>query len=196
MDQSRKLKKFESAVFAEVDAKTELIKQEAEELRNSELEKNKDVQLEKSYKEIQKKSQELKKKFKREVAKYGLDAKRKILVKRTEITKKVFDDVAKKLLSFYNSDEYNTYIINKLKKFSNENSISDVTIYVGKKDYENPQNIKEAYSLPCTVVEDKSINLGGFIVKHADKNIYFDETLDTILAEQKEYFIQNSELFL
>ncbi len=196
MDQSSKLKKFEAAVLDEITVKTQLIKHEAEDFKNSELEKNRDMQLLKSYNEIQQKSQEIKKNLKREVAKFGLDAKRDVLIKRNEITQKVFDSVTKKLLDFYNSDDYDEYIINKLQSFSKANPLSDVEIHVGERDFNNVQKLKDAYSLPCTFAEDKSIKLGGFIVKGIKDSIYFDETLTNILAEQKEYFIQNSELFL
>lgn len=196
MDQNSKLQKFETAVFAEIDAKTEIIKHQAEDFKNSELEKNKDIQLLKSYNEIQKKSQEIRKKFKRDVAKFGLDSKRNILIKRNEITKKVFDNVTEKLNSFYNSAEYDNYMQKKLKSFSDKNALSDVEICVGEKDFANAESLKAAYSLPCSISLDKSIQIGGFILKDNKKNIYFDETLSYILSEQKEYFIQNSELFL
>ncbi|MFZ2539917.1 MAG: hypothetical protein WAX04_13640 [Oscillospiraceae bacterium] len=196
MDQPNKLQKFQAAVFAEIDTKTKLIKQEAEDFKNSELEKNRDMQLLKSYNEIQKNSQDIRKKLKREVAKFGLDCKRNVLIRRNEIKNRTFDNVTEKLFNFYNSADYNEYILAKLQSFAKANSLADVEIHVSERDYLNAQKLKDAYSLPCTFIEDKSIKLGGFILINTKDCIYFDETLTNILAEQKEYFIKNSGLFL
>ena len=196
MDQSTKLKKFEAAVLSEINVKTELITSEAQAFKLSELEKNNDEQLLNAYTTIQKKSQEIKKKLKSEVAKFGLDSKRAVLVKRNEITQNIFDDVTARLLEFYNSSDYDAYLLSKLQKFSTSYKLSDVTIMIGEKDYKNIETIASAYSLPCTFIEDKSIKLGGFIVQNAQQGLYFDETLKTILADQREYFILNSNLFL
>lgn len=196
MDQASKLKKFEAAVLAEINTKTDLIKHEAQEFKKSELEKNSDTQLLKSYNEIQKQSQDMKKKFKREVAKFGLDAKRRVLIKRSDITKQVFDSVTARLLEFYNSEAYNEYLLRKLSNFAAKNPMPEVEILVSERDFLNAEKLKAAYTLPCTFTQDKSIKLGGFIVKDVKNNRHFDETLTNILAEQKGYFIQNSALFL
>lgn len=196
MDQANKLEKFEKAVFAEIDIKTALVTREAEDFKNSELEKNKNKRLQTSYDEIQSGTAEIKKKFKREVAKFGLDSQRNILVKRNEITKKVFDAVKEKLLTFYNSSDYDEYLLKKLTGFSTANPLSDVEISVSEKDYKNADKLKSAYALPCSFIEDKAIKLGGFIVQDKKNHAYFDETHSNILDEQKDYFIQNSNLFL
>ena len=196
MEQQNKLAKFEKAVYAEVDAKVDLIRREAEAEKESELQRNKDEQLAKSAAYVQKKTAEIKRNRKREVAKYSLDAKRSILKKRGEITERVFDAVSRKLEEYLSTPQYSEYLLQKIGEFSKANALSGIQIEVGEPDFEHAGKIKAAYSLPCEVVLNRTIRQGGFIVRDENDSVYFDETLSQKLAEQKSYFIENSELFL
>lgn len=194
MADENKLSKFQAAVFAEVDTKVAQIKQEAEVYKEQELEKNKDVQLGKSYNLIQRRSQEIKKQCKRSVAKFSLDSKCELLTKRNELTSRIFDNVYNSLTKFVQSSDYNDYLLNTVKKFNPNVKSSDIEIMVSSKDIAIADQIEKACVVKCHVVESKQIKLGGFIARDIDNGIYFDETLEQKLADQKAYFIQHSKL--
>lgn len=196
MDQQTKLTTFQKAVFSEVEEKIRQIRFEAEEERKNTLAQHKDAQLIKSTNEVQRKTQEIRKKYKREAARYSLDAKRNVLVKRMELTDRIFENVSQKLAAFQKSDRYPSFLLEKVAAFAKENALPGIEIHVGPEDFRNAVKIKEAYALPCEVREDNAILLGGFIVRDDAKSIYFDETLGQKLADQKSYFIENSELYL
>lgn len=191
IDESYKLSKFQEAVFAEVNAKAVQIKQEAEQYKEEELEKNKTNLLEKSFVLVQNKTLEIKNKYKREVAQYSLNAKRDVLLKRNEFTTKIVDNVKLKLKDFINTTDYKDYLLNKIKSFSEKENISDVTIFVMKKDMMFEQEIKNAYGLPCSITINDEILYGGFIVCDANCSVYFDETLEQKLLKQNSYLIKN-----
>lgn len=190
-DESYKLAKFQDAVFAEINLKTAQIKQEAEEYKEQELKKSKEKQLDESYHLIQDKSEEIKQEFKREVAKFSLDAKRDLLLKRNEITSKIFDNIRVKLSNFTTTDDYKTYLLDAIKEFSNK-QISDINIMVNTNDMAFEKEIRKTYALPCNVIENNDILLGGFVACDQQRNIYFDETLEQKLQDQKTYFIEHS----
>lgn len=196
MDQQTKLTTFQKAVFSEVEEKIRQIRFEAEEQKKTEIQRHKDAQLVKSTGDVQKKTQEIRKKYRRETAKYSLDAKRTVLVKRMELTERIFDNTAKKILAFRNSERYTPFLLEKITAFAKMNPLPDVEILVGSEDFRSAEQIRKAYGLPCEVREDKAIQLGGFIVRDDARSIYFDETLQQKLADQKSYFIENSELYL
>lgn len=196
MEQQEKLSKFETAVFSEIDDQVEELRHEAEEAIEQELRKNKEDQLQRSAEEIQKKSQEIRKAYKREVAKFGLEAKRRILQKRAELTDSVFSAVAARLEAFHSSAEYGPYLLGRIKAFSQEYGLADVKILVGEADFALASKIRKAYSLPCEVLCDRSVSLGGFIVRADGDSAFYDETLGQKLAEQKTFFIEKSDLYL
>ncbi len=193
-DEDYKLSKFKAAVFAEVDAKTAQIEQEAELYKQHELESCKDCQLEKSYQMIQQKSQEIKKRCKREVAKYSLDGKRDLLLKRNEITARVFDNVKAKLANYVQTAEYKNLLLDKIKEFTNKYKLSNIDIMVNHNDFSFADEIKSTYELPCNVIETNNINYGGFIACDSNNGIYFDETLEQKLNDQKNYFAEHIKL--
>lgn len=197
-DENYKLAKFQAAVFAEIDMKTAQIKQEAELLKEQELEKNKDIQLDKSYNYIQKKSSEIKKKYKREVAKFSLDKKRELLIKRNEITSRVFGNVTNKLTTFAKSSEYKSYLINSIKKFIGQNNLPSVNLFLSQSDMVYEKDIMQLFDgiCPCVIASSVDITIGGFIASNPDKGIYFDETLEQRLSDQKSFYMQHSELVI
>ena len=65
---------------------------------------------------------------------------------------------------------------------------------VGENDIKLADGIKAAYSLPCEVVLDRSVRLGGFIVRDDTDSVYFDESLGQKLNEQKVFFVEHNQL--
>ena len=54
----------------------------------------------------------------------------------------------------------------------------------------------EAYGKPCEGKCDADILLGGFRMECEEKGIVVDETFDTGIDEQKDWFYTNSGLFI
>lgn len=196
MDQPNKLKKFEDAVLSEIDMKTALMRAEAEERHKSELEESKDAQLARAYSEIQKKISDIRKASKREVAKHSLQSKREILQKRNSLMKSVFESASAKLSAYTATDKYLKRMLEKLAFYAAEYKLEDAQIFVCEQDYKHSKEFSDAYGLPCTILADKTNTLGGFILKSHAASYYFDETLETLLSSQKDYFIENSGLAL
>jgi len=193
-NENEKLEKFKLAVFAEIDIKTTQIQQEAQEYKEQKIEKSKQEQLEKSYFMIQNKSEEIKKQCKREVAKRSLDAKRSLLIKRNEITLRVFENVKNKLLEYTKTQDYKQYLIKTIAEFSKINSYESIDILIRSEDMKFSDDIKTAYAKNCNVKEFPSIKVGGFIARNDEIGVYFDETLEKKLEAQKGFFIEHSQL--
>lgn len=193
-DENYKLAKFQAAVFAEIDMKTVQIKQEAELLKEKELEKNKDIQLDNSYNYIQQKSTDIKKKYKCEVARFSLDKKRELLIRRNEIADRVMNNVALRLTSFLNTPEYVSFLAKKLTSFIKENDVSSATLQLGVSDFSRKDEIAKSLPVGFQITLNDNIKLGGFIVLDTQSGTYFDETLEQYLIEQKAYFMQHSKL--
>lgn len=197
MDQENKLLKFQNAVFEEIDFKIAKMKEDSLMQSDKTYEDNLDARLAQAYNEIQAKIQEIKRNAKRGIAKFSLESKRELLKKREELTNSVFDSVLKRLDEYVKTDEYKKKLISKIASFSKPkttngaDSISlDAVILIGEQDFAFADEIKKAFSAECEVLKDQSILHGGFIIKDDKKRLYFDETLEEKLYEQKPYFIE------
>ena len=71
-----------------------------------------------------------------------------------------------------------------------------VVFYVARRDERLLPIIKEAYGKDCRGEVDDDIMLGGLRMECLAKGIVMDETFDTGMDEQKEWFYTNSGLFI
>lgn len=195
-DENLKLAKFQSAVFAEVDLKALQIKNEAEHYKQNQLEINEDNCLENAYNLIQKQNQLIKKQNQRKIAKSTIEAKHSLLIKRNDITDTIFKNIKTRLVDFTKTSDYSSYLIKTIEAFSTKNKIENVEIILRKDDINLQNEIKKAYSLNCEIIESNDIKIGGFIIQNKPNRIYFDETLDQKLADEKTNFINTSKFSL
>lgn len=196
MDQELKLKRFQSAVFSEIETRTARAKDESKEEFDAMLKESTDRQLQISYDYIQHETAELKKHTKRELAKLGLENKRKLLTNRNELVDSMFVAVEARVKKFVKTQEYQDYFLDEIESFSKKYKLTDVEIHVGYLDINNKNYIQKAYKLPCNIILDKSILLGGFAVKDTAESIYYDYTLHNKLKEARDNFSTNEAFAL
>ena len=56
------------------------------------------------------------------------------------------------------------------------------------------EELKESFGKLCKVLVSKEIKIGGLIAVNRNMNIIIDETLDSKLTDQREWFAENSKL--
>lgn len=189
MEYEEKLKKFQSAVFNEIETKKDKATIESSKEFARKLRENTDRKLQTSYDDIQQKTADIKKDTKREIAKMGLDNKRTLISKRNELVETMFKSIENKILNFVKTQEYQDYFLDEIENFSRKYEISNVEIYIGQIDKNKEIYIQKAYKLPCSVVIDKRITLGGFAIKDEESCMYYDYTLHNKLKENKVDFV-------
>lgn len=184
-----KLQKFEAAVTKEARAQAQKLVDEVREKKQLELSKINDAELEKYFTEMQKEISKIKQSCIKRVSVQSQATKKEILLAREEIKKKVFENLFKRLCEFSKSDEYENYlkkVYSKLTQFQTD----DLVVFVAPKDLELAKKVFE----PREVKPDSKIEIGGFILKSESWGFAVDETLDTQLEEQNEYFNAISNL--
>ncbi len=196
MDHNTRLDRFKTAVFSEIEAETIKSKLTSKQEFDDKLKENTDKHLQASYDYIQSKTNEIKKDTKRELAKLGLENKRKLLNKRNELVDSIFAAIEKKITDFIKTQEYQDFLLDEIESFSNKYQIDDVEIFVGALDFKNEVYIQKAYKLNSTVILDKNITFGGFAIKDTKSNIYHDYTLHSKLEQQKTDFTLKNDFAL
>ena len=115
---------------------------------------------------------------------------KKLVEKREEYVQTIFTEVKNKLVEFVNGKDYKDYLLTHVKAVSDEYQMTDCVLYVRKDD------LKKAYALPIEVEEGQQIQLGGFIIENKTTNVVVDESLDSNLEAQKDWFYKTSGLMI
>lgn len=120
---------------------------------------------------------------------------RRLMKKRNELAEAVFSDVIDKIQQFTESGDYGTMLRAKATQLA-QSAYPQPTIYVRAADMVYADQIKDAFANDATVCADDTIRYGGMRLECLASGIVVDETFDAQLSEQKEWFYQNSGLFV
>ena len=132
-----------------------------------------------------------------------IDAKHQLDKELAEISSKAsieasaqLEERLNKLVEFVNSSNYLEYLTSHVKAVSDEYQMTDCVLCVRKEDLKYADDLKKAYALPIEVEEGQQIQLGGFIIENKTTNVVVDESLDSNLEAQKDWFYKTSGLMI
>lgn len=128
------------------------------------------------------------------IAKLMQDGQKELFLMRSEMTESVFKKAEEKLIGFTQTDEYSRKLIDSAKAISEVFGNKDCTLSVSEKDLSSADRISALFSGKAEVTSDKSIKIGGIKGYCSELNIIADETLDSKLAAQREWFVENAGL--
>ena len=123
-----------------------------------------------------------------------LEESRKLFLERAEMTESVFKKAEEKLVEYTKTSDYSNSLVKSAKEVAKLFADNDCVVYVNERDMKNSDKIKAVFAGSTEVVADKSIKIGGIKGFCKAMNIVADETLDSKLYAQKEWFIENSGL--
>lgn len=187
-----KLSKFNLAINHYAEEQREKIQKEVEEYKRRELEKAEAEVLADAYQLIQKEMAEMRAGIARELSRREMDSRKELLAKRQQITDEVFEKVADKLLAFTKSGEYAAFLERTARKLADSFRIPGTVLCIKAEDAVYEKNIADAFHYDCTCKTVDDIAIGGIRVYNHDAGIMADETLDTMLESQHEWFEQHS----
>ena len=167
---------------------------EARSHREQELNKAEDEGLREAYVMIQKKMADVKTEISSELSRAENASRKKIFLRRNEIEESVFKDVEKKLASFTESSDYEKMLCNSAKSIASALAAEDVTLYLRSSDMKYKSAVVKAFGKKCDVQQSDEIALGGIIGQSRELGLLCDETLDSRLQQQHEWFCENSGL--
>ena len=122
------------------------------------------------------------------------EGQKKLFLERAEMTESVFKKAEEKLVEYTKTSDYSNSLVKSAKEVAKLFADNDCVVYVNERDMKNSDKIKAVFAGSTEVVADKSIKIGGIKGFCKAMNIVADETLDSKLYAQKEWFIENSGL--
>lgn len=123
------------------------------------------------------------------------ETNRKLMAKRKEYSELVFHQAKDEIMAFTKKDEYRDYLKKKASALA-DGSFTDAVFCIRKEDMVYADDIQKAYGKECKVQVDEDMILGGLRLECISLGIVVDETFDTALEEQKDWFYTNSGLFI
>lgn len=185
---------FLKAIEKYAEEQRNKIRFESESFKKQELEKAEAEGLREAYTLIQREMAAIRTEISSQLSRDEMESRKKIFEKRNQMTETVFEKVTQKLVKFTNTADYEKLILESVKRIAKTLKADDVIFFVKESDLKLADKIKSAFSPSCEVKSSKEIKIGGITGRSASLGLIADETLDTKLDGQREWFYQNSGL--
>ena len=128
------------------------------------------------------------------LAKKTQDGQRKLFIARSAMVEEVFKKAADQLVEYAKSDAYTSKLTDSAKAIADVFDGRDCVLYVNERDLGAAEGIKALFGGSTEVRADKTIKIGGIRGYCASMGIIADETLDSKLEAQREWFVENAAL--
>lgn len=179
----RYAKEQKTAMHGEVrQLKTERLKEAEEEAKRE------------SQRRIKEKLRESRSRKTAQFAKTVREGRSKLFLERAAMVDEIFELAEKKLAAYTASAEYAVQLKDSAKAIAELFEDKDCVITLNERDLGAAEEIKGFFSGSVQVQADNSIRIGGVRGWCESKSIIADETLDTKLEAQREWFTENSAL--
>lgn len=188
--EDEKLKRFEQAIFSQVEAQAAAISSELEAYKAQQIEKAAGEELEKSYALLQSRRSQLRAGFSRRITQEKLSTRQRLLQYRQERINALFEKAGEALSAFAAGPDYPSWIRSAMAPYAG--LLEGGELLVRQEDLALFQEL-----FPGTPVQvDGGNRLGGFAIQNQPLNQYLDETFATLLEGEKERFYQDGSLGL
>ena len=121
---------------------------------------------------------------------------KKLVVKRDEYVANIFKEAKEKLVAFVASKDYQKYLIEHIEKIGKLYQMEDSTLELREEDMRYKDELVKAYGGDLEVEVSDKIKIGGFIIENKATNVVVDESLDSALENQKDWFYKTSGLMI
>ena len=192
LNQEERAAKFFDAITKDAEERHEEMTRKTRETVESGLEKAKTKAHSQAQAKIERERMLKEQEFNRTVANERTQQRARLTDKRGAITDEVFGDAREKLTAFTESDGYADFLKKSAAGFAAFFPQGDVTVYVRPGDMRFADDIKNAFGRDCKVESSDEITIGGCRAGVAGGSTVADDTLDTRLEAQREWFLENS----
>lgn len=188
-----KTAEFFNAINADLAKQVKAITQEADQIRTNQ-EKLFNAQARKKSQEfLAAETEKINAYTGQKLAQAQAQARLKVFEKRESIADDVFASAAKELVEFSRSDEYKAFLIKSAEKAALKLK-GEIEFYLRSEDMKFAHDIESVVAQRCAFTADDTIKLGGCKAKCVQAALFADDTLDSRLNEQKNWFYENSGL--
>jgi V/A-type H+-transporting ATPase subunit E len=184
--------KFYIAINHYAEEQRKKIEEEIAAFKEKELSEAEIEVLTECYLMIQKEMAQMRTGISREMSVREMDLKRQLLEKRQKIADDVFRRAAEKLTEFTEAEQYADFLKKSAEQFSKALQGQDTVIFIKPGDEKYEETIRNAFQHSCSFQTLGSIRIGGIKARNSSQGLFADETLDTLLESQRDWFEEHS----
>jgi len=118
--------------------------------------------------------------------------KKELIITRETYTREIFEEAKQQLRLFAATKEYQTWMEEKFKETIQNYQFEKAIVYVSRKD----KAVLSEFSFDLEIEVVDNISIGGFIIEDTNLGIRIDESLESILYNQKDWFYETSKLMI
>ncbi len=189
-----KTNNFLNAIQKYADQQKQDMQKEIENFKAEEMKKAEDEGLRAAYNIIHKEMDNNKSVITREFAKKEKESQDELFLKRAKMMQTVFEKATEKLIAYTSTEEYKNKITMQAQNISKLFDGKSCIIYINEKDKNLAKQLQDCFSGETQVKAIPEIKIGGIKVFCEELNIIADETLDSKLQDQRQWFTENSGL--
>lgn len=185
---------FLNAIHKYAEKQKEEIINDIEKRKAEEIKQVEDESLKEAFELIQAQVSEEKVKMTSELARREQESRRHIYNMRQQMMEEIFTCAAEKLKEYAKTQEYEKALLKSAEKMASLFGNESVVLYMSKKDKKYYDLVKEKFSGEVSIIVDDTIEIGGLKCRCENRKSIADDTMDTALMNQREWFIENSNL--
>lgn len=193
LNHEERLKSFLDSINRETQENYNKVLSEIEELNKKELSQAEEYAEKQAHDYLNKSIANSKSDANNKIAGELSAGRKKLSELRSKITAEVFDNAKKELTAFAESKDYDAFI-EKSAQALYDLLGNGAKVYVKENDMKLAELISNAFNNDCTVLADNDIAIGGLKAQNADGTLIADDTLDTRLSQQYEWFLSSCNL--
>lgn len=188
------LHSFVSSIRVRAEQESGAIRSEAEQLRTAELDAERLLLAKEREKVLNVARAETQKDAGRLLSEAVRASAAAVSEKQQEIRDSVFAKAESRLAEFACGEEYPAFLQQSAKRLLEALPEGALHVFLSPRDYAQKARIAPLFPDGTSFSEDASIRLGGLRAVSSDGSVTADDTLDTLLAEQKRRFAETAGL--
>lgn len=189
-----KVSKFVEAITAYAEEQRQKIHQEVEDFKTERLRQAEQQVLQDSYQLIQKERAEVNNAFSRETSQRDLEARQQLLGKRRDMMEAVFAEAREKLGAYTKTPAYREALAASLRAMQTELPAEGTVYFISPADADKRAALEALLPAGSRLETAVDIQLGGLRGENLGYGRLLDDTLDTRLELQREWFTKYSGL--
>lgn len=193
MNEKTKESKFLDAINKYAEQQKAQITQEIEDYKNTKIEQATEQGLQDAYDLIREDIASRKAVIVNDVSQNELRLRNELFTERMTICENVFSEAREKLIAFTKTEDYKDFLNLSLQAIGEKCGFASCQISVSPCD-EDKSELIQAVIPSAQITADNHIEIGGIKAFCPDLGIMMDDTLDSRLTEQRQWFIENCGL--
>lgn len=191
---NKKVDKFVEAITAYAEEQSRKIHDEVEAFKAERMAQAEQQVLQEAYNLIHEEREEVNNQLKKEFAQREFARRGELIRRRQAIIDTVFEEARRRLLDYCSTPAYEDLLRASMKEMTQLIPADGTVYYLSERDRERESALQDLCPAGSRVDFSGDIALGGIRGMNTQAGILVDDTLDSKLEQQRDWFIQSMGL--